>query len=413
MKYSLYKNRYTLNLDILDSDVISCILGDLTTNLYDSGEYRFVLSILHLSSVLYVDDPLSPPNSISDRHELYRCLMSCLGTVDAIQQYDLSLAGIPADRILILTSYDNNDLHVINKINDNARYSQLSLLFGMNALTVTDDDIEYSLRELDQLQEWITLELYIIRRNREIEEETRREAELKIKQETENLIKEIERERLEKLRLQQLITDTEVTKLVIAATDIYTMMSLDRYSSGAKVKKGYKKLAFKIHPDRSKSLDSTKAFQKLSNEYTKYTESPVEYDNALREIEYKAKVKSSFTSNADRDTRTTSEKASYYDKHASWSETKTDKSSYYAGAGNNRAGNGTYNYSSWSDDYDKAKNNARNKYNPNHNKNSNNSEEKKTTFKPKSDNSEPNNNNSQPKSNRSGKQSFRPKNADE
>jgi hypothetical protein len=61
----------------------------------------------------------------------------------------------------------------------------------------------------------------------------------------------------------------------------YEILEIDRNSSNDEIKKAYKKLALKYHPDKNKSKDATENFRLISEAYQVLTEQKEQYDRTL------------------------------------------------------------------------------------------------------------------------------------
>ena len=49
--------------------------------------------------------------------------------------------------------------------------------------------------------------------------------------------------------------------------DLYEILNIEKQATGEQIKKAYKKLAFKNHPDKNKSPDAENKFQDISEAY--------------------------------------------------------------------------------------------------------------------------------------------------
>jgi curved DNA-binding protein CbpA len=54
---------------------------------------------------------------------------------------------------------------------------------------------------------------------------------------------------------------------VIAKSDYYEILGLTKGASDEEIKKAYKKLALKFHPDKNRAPNATDAFKKISTAF--------------------------------------------------------------------------------------------------------------------------------------------------
>lgn len=54
---------------------------------------------------------------------------------------------------------------------------------------------------------------------------------------------------------------------VLAGTDYYKLLGVSRSASGADIKKAYRKLSLKYHPDKNPSPEAATKFAEISNAY--------------------------------------------------------------------------------------------------------------------------------------------------
>ena len=99
----------------------------------------------------------------------------------------------------------------------------------------------------------------------------------------------LKREQIENERLIRLEVDTLNCMVILEPNrnDIYKMLSLFRLFNKSvpvdEVKKSYKAVIVKIHPDKNTCPSASEAFIKLSTEYKKYIANPTQYDFRLDE----------------------------------------------------------------------------------------------------------------------------------
>ncbi len=66
----------------------------------------------------------------------------------------------------------------------------------------------------------------------------------------------------------------------------YQVLSLPDFSSLLEIKKSYRKLALKFHPDRNKAHGAKERFQVINNAYSFLTAKKDIYDRLLKEQKY-------------------------------------------------------------------------------------------------------------------------------
>jgi hypothetical protein len=144
----------------------------------------------------------------------------------------------------------------------------------VEALTI-DEEIDHAILKLDNVIMMIEGDIYRL------------------------MIDRLNKEAIEKKRLKDLKSDTMLTDSILLSSknnNIYFMLNLYKTHSNnvsfTTVKKAYKVMVVKIHPDKNKSPDASKAFIKLKTEYDKYKNNPNSYErtiqNILRPVVYNA-----------------------------------------------------------------------------------------------------------------------------
>ena len=74
--------------------------------------------------------------------------------------------------------------------------------------------------------------------------------------------------RIQKVRLQRKeMGEYPEVELILEKTDYYEILGINRGCSDDDIRRGYKKMAMKVHPDRCKHPRATEAFQKVSHVY--------------------------------------------------------------------------------------------------------------------------------------------------
>jgi len=61
--------------------------------------------------------------------------------------------------------------------------------------------------------------------------------------------------------------DVKLCSEILAKTDYYQILGLEKKASDAEIKKAYRKLALKLHPDKNNAPKATDAFKKVSTAY--------------------------------------------------------------------------------------------------------------------------------------------------
>lgn len=61
--------------------------------------------------------------------------------------------------------------------------------------------------------------------------------------------------------------NADVVEAILGAKTLYDVLSLDKTCTDADIKRSYRKIAVKVHPDRCKHPKATEAFQKMSHAY--------------------------------------------------------------------------------------------------------------------------------------------------
>lgn len=69
----------------------------------------------------------------------------------------------------------------------------------------------------------------------------------------------------------RIFTQEEI-ETIIGSDDPYVILGVAHNASAEEIKRAYKKLAIKLHPDRNKDRDTTKDFQRLQAAYQKIRE---------------------------------------------------------------------------------------------------------------------------------------------
>ena len=80
--------------------------------------------------------------------------------------------------------------------------------------------------------------------------------------------KKTREENTNRTRTQKQIDAEKACDEIIKSSDYYKILGIPRSATSSQVKKAYRKLALKFHPDKNKSKGATEAFKKISTAFS-------------------------------------------------------------------------------------------------------------------------------------------------